>query len=67
MAILGLKARYDAANGSEPTLLGGNAKASEDVFRSTAELTAAMKDPRYKKDPAYREDVKQKLARSNIY
>lgn len=67
MAILGLKARFDAANGTEPTLLNGNAPASGDVFRSTAELTAAMKDPRYKKDPAYREDVRQKLARSNIY
>jgi hypothetical protein len=36
-----------------------------DVFRSNAELTTAMKDPRYATDPAYREDV-AKLGRSNI-
>lgn len=67
MAIAGLKARFEASNGVEPKLLGGNGGESGDVFRSTAELTAAMRDPRYKKDPAYREDVKQKLARSSIY
>lgn len=68
LAVQGLKARYDAAVGTEPTLLGGdNAGTTGDVFRSTAELTAAMKDPRYKKDPAYRADVQAKLGRSNIY
>jgi hypothetical protein len=66
LALAGLKAGYDAAMGDEPTLLGGdNTPATGDVFRSTAELTAAMKDPRYSKDPAYRRDIEQKLARSN--
>ncbi|MDQ2651568.1 MAG: hypothetical protein M3Z20_00875 [Chloroflexota bacterium] len=32
------------------------------AFRSTAELTAAMRDPRYKNDPAYRDEVAQRLA-----
>jgi hypothetical protein len=40
-------------------------QAQGDVFRSNAELTTAMKDPRYATDPAYRNDV-AKLGRSNI-
>lgn len=67
LTIAGLKARYEAANGKEPALLNGGADTtSTDVFRSTAEMTAAMKDPRYAKDPAYRSEVQQKVGRSNI-
>jgi hypothetical protein len=67
MAVEGLQARYQRDNGSEPTLVGGNRQTNAgDVFRSTQELTAAMKDPRYSKDPAYRADVEQKLGRSKI-
>jgi hypothetical protein len=66
LALAGLKAQYDAENGSEPKLLTtDNSASSADVFRSSAELTAAMKDPRYARDPAYRRDIEQKLARSN--
>ena len=36
------------------------------VFRSQAELVAAMADPRYDTDPAYRQDVVDKLERSNV-
>ncbi|MHC2479982.1 capsid assembly protein [Rhizobium leguminosarum] len=68
MAVQGLKARFEAANGAEPELLNGETGGnSTEVFRSTAELTAAMRDPRYKKDPAYREDVKRKLSKSSLY
>jgi len=67
LTIAGLKARYVAANGKDPSLLdGGNGEASTDVFRSTSEMTTAMKDPRYAKDPAYRRDVQEKVARSTI-
>ena len=37
-----------------------------DVFRSQAEVVEAMSDPRYDRDPAYRQDVFEKLGRSNI-
>lgn len=68
LTIAGLQARYVAANGSEPKLLNGDGgAATEDTFRSTAELTAAMRDPRYAKDPAYRADVQAKIARSNVF
>lgn len=67
LLLAGLQSRFKDANGDEPNLLGGEGGNGEgDVFRSTAELTAAMRDPRYAKDPAYRRDVEQKLGRSKI-
>ena len=39
---------------------------AEQGFESWAEVTAAMADPRYSKDPAYQEAVKQKLANSEL-
>ena len=36
------------------------------VFRSQQELVAAMSDARYDRDPAYRQDVIEKLDRSNL-
>jgi hypothetical protein len=62
-----LNARYKDAEGYDGKLLTGNApKTNADVFRSQAELVAAMSDPRYDKDPAYRADIADKLERSNI-
>ena len=40
---------------------------SSDVFRSNAQVTAAMKDPRYETDMAYRQDVRDKLERSEVF
>jgi hypothetical protein len=69
LAVAGIKAKFDAANGSEPALLTGTAgaKSDGDAFRSQAEVTAAMRDPRYQKDAAYRKDVAEKLQRSNLF
>ena len=39
---------------------------SQDVFRSQAELVAAMSDARYDRDPAYRQDIIEKLDRSDL-
>tara|TARA_B100000965_G_scaffold14713_3_gene11111 strand:+ start:16495 stop:17271 length:777 start_codon:yes stop_codon:yes gene_type:complete len=67
LAAAGLKAQFDNANGYEGrTLTGKPAKTSTDTFRSQAELVAAMADPRYDNDPAYREDIIRKLDRSNV-
>jgi len=68
LAALGLKMKFDTANGVEPRrILGGqNAAASSDVYESVAQLKEAMKDPRYKTDPAYRNKVQQKLGRSSV-
>jgi uncharacterized protein YoxC len=39
---------------------------SSDAFRSIAQVTQAMNDPRYEKDPAYRKEVTDRLAKSTI-
>jgi len=65
LAVSGLKSQYDNANGYEGQMYTGKApKTNQDVFRSQAELVAAMNDRRYDQDPAYRQDVIAKLERS---
>ena len=67
LAVSGLKAEYDNANGVEGRMVTGKApQNSGDVFRSQQELVAAMNDPRYDRDPAYRQDVIEKLDRSDL-
>jgi len=68
LAALGLGAKFERANGSDPKrLLGGQSAGSTgDVYESMAQVTAAMKDPLYKADPAFRAKVQSKLARSNV-
>ena len=67
LAVNGLKSQYEAANGYEGRMYTGKApQTSSDVFRSQQELVAAMSDPRYDADPAYRQDVIEKLDRSDV-
>ena len=67
IAFAGLQAQYDEANGYEGRMLQGKAADSRgDVYRSQAELVAAMGDPRYDTDPAYRADVIEKLNASDL-
>ena len=67
IAFAGLQSRYEEANGYEGRMLSGKAADSRgDVFRSQAELVAAMADPRYDSDPAYRADVVEKLNASDL-
>ena len=66
-AVKALQNTYENANGRDGQLLTGRgATEVADVFRSQAEVVAAMGDPRYESDPAYRNDVFQKLDRSNL-
>tara|TARA_Y100001968_G_scaffold253545_1_gene239236 strand:- start:157 stop:942 length:786 start_codon:yes stop_codon:yes gene_type:complete len=67
LAVQGMKAQYENENGYEGRMLTGKQpKSSGDVFRSQQELVAAMSDPRYDADPAYRQDVIAKLDRSDL-
>ena len=67
LALAGLQAAYVDNNGSEGDLLTGRgATDTADVFRSQAEVVEAMSDPKYDRDPAYRQDVFEKLGRSNL-
>ena len=67
LALAGLQAEYEKANGFEGEMLTGKAATPQvDAFRSQAEVVRAMQDPRYDTDPAYRQDVFAKLDRSDL-
>ena len=67
LAVVGLKAKFERANGNEPTLLEGKGTVSgEKGYASWAEVTRAMGDERYSKDPAYQAMVQEKLANSDL-
>lgn len=68
LAALGLSSKYQKAVGSDPQrLLGGQGtNSSGEVFESMAQVTAAMRDPLYKTDSAFRAKVQAKLSRSSV-
>jgi len=67
LAVSGLQTQYQAAEGTDPSLIGGQSSNSTGGnYSSWAEVTQAMSDPRYNSDPAYRQSVSTKIARSNI-
>mgnify|MGYP003120500447 FL=1 len=65
-ALQALYFRYTDAVGSEGEMIQGKAPSQVDGFRSQQEVVRAMGDPRYENDPAYRQDVYDKLERSQI-
>lgn len=67
LMVSGLKAQYDSSNGYEGRMLSGKAaNSSADVFRSQQEVVDAIADPRYDRDSAYRNDILEKLERSDV-
>ena len=66
-AMQNLQARYNDSVGSDGQLhTGRGTQGSDDSFKSQAELVAAMSDPRYDRDPAYRDDVMRRLENSEV-
>lgn len=66
-AVQALAYKYQDSIGVEGNLIQGKAPSNnQNVFRSQAELVEAMNDPRYSRDPAYRQEIMQKLERSDI-
>jgi len=66
-AVQALYSKYTDAVGKEGQLLTGKGSdQKKDSFRSQQELVQAMSDPRYDRDPAFREDVIRKLENSDI-
>lgn len=67
MAVKGLYSQFISAGGQPPELAqGGTSGSSVKPFGSAAQVTEAMRDPRYNSDPAYRENVERRLAVSNV-
>ena len=66
-AVHALRYAMHNAVGYEGKLLQGKAaRETKDVFRSQAQVVEAMSDPRYDSDPAYRQDLIEKLERSDV-
>jgi hypothetical protein len=65
-ALQALYYRYTEAMGQDGNMLQGKPAEAQGGFRSQAELVAAMNDSRYESDPAYRQDVINKLERSDL-
>ena len=65
-ALQALYYRYTEAMGQDGNMLQGKPAQAQSGFRSQAELVEAMNDPRYDNDPAYRQDVLDKLDRSDL-
>ena len=65
-AVQAMAFRMAEMEGWQPDdFLSGRASVqTADVFRSQAEVVEAMSDPRYDRDPAYRQDIMNKLERS---
>jgi hypothetical protein len=66
-AMQALAYRYGDSVGVEGKLVQGKAPAETSKgFKSQAEVVAAMQDPRYDRDPAYRQEIMAKLESSNV-
>lgn len=67
VAVKGLYAQF-IANGGKPPKLEQGMTSGNDVkpFGSAAMVTEAMRDPRYTKDPAFRDQVAKRLAVSDV-
>ena len=66
-AVQALTYRFNDSRGVDGQMLQGKAPTEKgDTFRSQAEVVRAMSDARYESDPAYRQDIYDKLERSNL-
>jgi hypothetical protein len=62
-----IKESYTKDVGGDPKLTFGKGRpGTVKAFRSTEEVVAAMRDPRYKNDPAYRADVAARIAAADV-
>jgi hypothetical protein len=69
-SITALKARYEASFGKDPVLTQGNASGTlsgEQPFESRAQVTEAMRDPKYRADPAYRAMVERRIGLMQVF
>ena len=68
LAVQGLYSQYSNAMGIEPDLVSGRPSSNGLApYRSAAEVTAAMSDPRYGKDVEYTQNVYKRYEGSNVF
>jgi hypothetical protein len=68
MAVRAMNDMYIEREGKAPNLLRSSTPNMENVggFESKAQMTAAMRDPRYSKDPAFRQEVMERIRLSKF-
>lgn len=66
-AVSNLHAKYQQAVGKTGTTLEGDKGATNDVYESVEEYLRDAQDPKYDRDPAFRQRVVAKWIRSNVY
>ena len=66
LALRGLQSQYNDNVGYENNMIQGKPAQAGNGYRSQAEVVRDMNDPRYDRDPAYRQEVMDKLANSNL-
>ena len=71
MAVGALQSKYVTANGQPPgrqvSGKSGDTRVSAEPFESRQQYVDAIKDPKYDRDPAYRNMVMKRLEGSNIF
>lgn len=70
LALQGLVARHQVSEGVDPKLVnatGGAPAGTAESFASRAEMTDAIRDKRYAKDPAYRAKVEARIAATDFH
>lgn len=67
-AVKGLRASYEAANGTAPKLVQGTVTVpAAQGYNSLKEQSVAQRDPRYKTDPGYRKQVEDRIRATTAY
>lgn len=69
-AFAGLLAQFDAANGQDPALITSETtpiRSGAAPFANAAQVTQAMRDPRYATDEAYRQEIAKRLAVTDVF
>ena len=65
-AVQGLMSKANVNPKQQSLFEGTSDVVSRDAFTSVSQVTDAMNDPRYEKDPAFRKEVEQKISRSKV-
>ena len=65
-AIRSMVALWKQETGFAPNLVQGRPNTAANGFNSWAQVSEAMRDPRYRNDPAYRQNIEQRMALSEL-
>lgn len=70
LAFEGLYSRFRTASGKDPSLVSGDstpATTGVKPFESSAQITEAMRNPKYESDPAYRDEVYKRMNVTSVF